>query len=466
MVQLIDQGDARTLDPSQFRFGGRDQSWNTQADNFRRANEATLDQLAVRIELETRIDEIALRLRPGGSIGAVPIRAPHTQKVAGGVLVQPRFGWNGIGFLLQEMGWIASPNILELPMVPGSAREIPPWVLAGPVVARFAAALQRLKQGFSVREEVLQQPRGQILWDRYATEQMARGTPHLLPCRFPHLGPDTTLRSWIRWGLEHLRRSMVPSRGVDVLASRLIDQIDSLLISLVDVFSQVPSRHELQQLSRRLRLSSDAIVRATDALGWLVDERGLAGKAETDGLSWSMVMSQLFEVWVEQLVRRWSRDHGGVVRAARSGETLFPIQWQRALGASMGSLVPDLVIDIGDRKIVVDAKYKRHLEELDDRRWAELSEELRTEHRHDLHQVLAYASLYDSAEMTAILAYPMNLNTWQRLAQTGQTVNFARLTTEGRQLSLGLLGVPLQLAPGQSITSITEQWGQLAVLDG
>jgi len=62
------------------------------------------------------------------------------------------------------------------------------------------------------------------------------------------------------------------------------------------------------------------------------------------------------------------------------------------------------------------------------------------------------------------LAYPMNVNTWQRLAQIGQTVNFARLSTEGRQLTLGLVGVPMQIAPGQSMTTIIEQWGQFTAM--
>lgn len=53
------------------------------------------------------------------TVGAVPLRSPDTRKVAGGVVVRPRFGWNGIGPLLQQIGWVASPQVLEMPLVPG-----------------------------------------------------------------------------------------------------------------------------------------------------------------------------------------------------------------------------------------------------------------------------------------------------------------------------------------------------------
>ncbi|MDA8219129.1 MAG: hypothetical protein M0Z94_16105 [Dehalococcoidales bacterium] len=72
------------------------------------------------------VSEIGLELRPGGVVGAVPLRAPDTRRVAGAIVVRPRFGWGGIGQVLREIGWSASPTLLEMPLVPGAAREVPP----------------------------------------------------------------------------------------------------------------------------------------------------------------------------------------------------------------------------------------------------------------------------------------------------------------------------------------------------
>ena len=77
-------------------------------------------------------------------------------------------------------------------------------------------------------------------------------------------------------------------------------------------------------------------------------------------------MYELFERWVEHLVRLWAHGFGGQVRSGRTYETLIPIRWQRAAVQSLHSLVPDLVVQRGARVWIIDAKYKGHFEELDD----------------------------------------------------------------------------------------------------
>ncbi len=55
-------------------------------------------------------------------------------------------------------------------------------------------------------------------------------------------------------------------------------------------------------------------------------------------------MHELFERWVEHLVRLWAHGFGGQVRSGRTCETLIPIHWQRSTAHSLRSLVPDLVV--------------------------------------------------------------------------------------------------------------------------
>ena len=45
---------------------------------------------------------------------------------------------------------------------------------------------------------------------------------------------------------------------------------------------------------------------------------------------------------------------------------------------------------------MIDAKYKAHLAELDERSWHTFTMEAREVHRGDIHQILAYASLFDT----------------------------------------------------------------------
>ena len=90
---------------------------------------------------------------------------------------------------------------------------------------------------------------------------------------------------------------------------------------------------------------------------------------------------------------------------------------------------------------IVDAKYKAHLAELDEAGWHRFAEESREQHRADLHQVLAYAALYDAEEVTATLVYPLRPETWRALRERGRDVSRAQLLHGGRRVSVELRGM-------------------------
>jgi len=384
LVKLADQGAPMRLDPETSGVQGRDRSWTLFAQNFLSANQPQFHALEIQPTLQPDAEQINLYLKPGGTIGAVPLKSPTTRKIAGGLVVHPRFGWSDIGPLLHQIGWTASPRLLEMPLVPGAAKEVPPWVLAGPILQRFRVLLNELTRGFRLHEEIRQQARGQVIWDRYI-QQIGRGAFHQLPCRFPELGPDLKLRAMLRWGLEVVHRSLAAWSNVVPIARRLAEQAGELLLAVADVKSLVPSKQVLGHFLLTTGPPAAALRRGLQALGWLVDERGLAGTAETDGLAWCLPMHELFERWVEHIVRCWAHGFGGHVRTGRAYETLVPIRWEHSGSRSLQSLVPDLVVQLGPRVWIFDAKYKGHFDELDDHRWAELAAELQAEHRHDVH---------------------------------------------------------------------------------
>jgi len=455
LCTLTDQGAPRRLELSDFGVGGRDRSWNAHAENFIAANRPQLSAIGVEPQLVAGRGNIHLVLRPGGVVGAVPLHAPDTRKVSGGVVVRPRFGWDGIGALLDQVGWAAQPQILEMPLVPGSAREVPPWVLAGPVLTRLTNLLKELRRGFRMEEAVRQTPRGQILWQSYVNSQAIRGAFHRIPCRFPDLGPDVLLRSYLRWGIETVQRSLAPFSVVDTIARRLSDRAHELLVDLKDTPARTPDAHSLRLLMGETSLPTEILIRGLQALGWVLDERGLAGHSETDGLAWALPMYVLFERWVEHILRGWAREFGGEVHAGRVNETSVPFQWSRPGHGSLTTLIPDFLVRRERQLFVVDAKYKGHFEELDETRWHAVAQEMHEEHRHDVHQILAYAALFDADEITSVLVYPMHASTWRRLAAIGQTIKYARISSGQRRLGLALVGIPLSVAEESPTHSVT-----------
>ena len=136
-------------------------------------------------------------------------------------MIRPRFEWAGVGRVLHETGWAAAPEFLDLPLVPGSGREIPPWVLAGPVIGRLAELLRAAKRGYRHKIEDLKRPRGRILWAEYTSRQMPAAKWDTLPCRYSDLTTDPQRRRWIRRGPERVRTDLVSVGGHDPLAVHL-----------------------------------------------------------------------------------------------------------------------------------------------------------------------------------------------------------------------------------------------------
>jgi hypothetical protein len=442
LYAATDHGAAVLISPEPFAPPQRSGGWGPYLDTFLRTNERAFAMLDVRPEVRGGDDGAVLRLMPAGRAGAIPLRSAQTGQILGGFVVRPRFGWPGLGRVLSETGWHAAPEFLELPMVPGSGREVPPWVLAGPVLERMRALLQSMRRGYVEREDVLRRPRGHIDWTRYATGQLARGRWDALPCRYPDLSLDPQIRSVVRWTLERIHRDLVRVGGRDPIAVALAQLAARLIEGLLDVPPRAPAQAALRRALGGGRLVEEAVRRGVEAVGWVLDERGLGGGRELDGLAWQVPLERLWEAYVEAVVRREAMSVGAEVRAGRLGQTTFPIVWSDPTHRSLGHLVPDLVVRKGRSVRVVDAKYKAHLAEIDADRWHRLMDEVKAAHRADVHQVLAYAALYDADQITATLVYPLRHETWTILRQRGLDVSRADLGHGGRLVRLELRGLP------------------------
>ena len=161
-----------------------------------------------------------------------------------------------------------------------------------------------------------------------------------------------------------------------------------------------------------------------------------------DGLAWAAPLDELWERYVEAAVRHEASLSGGIVRVGRSRETIVPLNWSDPTHRSMDHLLPDIVVNYRARVDVVDAKYKAHLAELDEQGWKAFTEDAREAHRADVHQVLAYASLFDAPEVRAILVYPLREDTWRILHHRGRDVSVAEIFSGHRRVQLELRGLP------------------------
>lgn len=119
---------------------------------------------------------------------------------------------------------------------------------------------------------------------------------------------------------------------------------------------------------------------------------------------------------------------------------------------SQRSLIPDMILELADTSFIVDAKYKRHWEELQEKPWREQSSLMQELHRADLLQVLAYANLATSRNVVCCLVYPCSRPTWDSLARRGRLFHEADLPDRGRRVRVWLTAIPMG-APASTVAA-------------
>lgn len=438
LIQAVDHGPGVRVDAATLNASG--DRW---IEPFLEANRGHLQRLRVTATVETR-GGISLRLTPSSRIGAVPLLSPATRRVAAGLLVAPRFRWSALGAVLGDIGFATEPSLGGTPPVPGSAREVPAWLLAAPVVRRLEAFLRHRKRGFSERTEVRQSPRGRVDWSRWARTHVPSGRWGTLPCHFPEPDDDPELMAAVRWTLSRLDDELAVFH--EATAARLLRS------RVADLRAQVGAGR-VQRPSTGFRDGGDGwIAEATQAMRWVAEERGLGGSRVLDGMSWDLPVDEVWEAWVDAFVAELAPRCG--FNALRRGDTARRLNWSTST-SSLRMLIPDSGLRGPGRVVWVDAKYKAHLQLITHRGWSGLEERTRDAHRADLHQALAYAALDEVERVDSLLVYP-ELSSDDRGRPAIATVASGR-----RRVRLLLVGLPFGFHSPDHREKTLAEWREL-----
>jgi hypothetical protein len=426
------------------------------AEQFVAQNRVPLSLLDVTMSRDYDGKDVFLSVTTGGSVGAVPLLSPTSARPDYGLVVQPRFPWGGIGPMLAEMGWRIVPAPLRLPLLKRSERRVPAWVISCMVFARLQALLARLDRRFELVQETCAAPRGSVQWEQYATRQVPHARLLDVPCRYPDLRDDREMKGAIRFTLERQMRSLETQREQGAFVHRLILVGEQLLSKVRAVPPYAPPAPVMERWLHR-PLYGTAWLDGLQAIEWTLEERGLAGVSDLEGIPWAMSMNQFFEAWVETLLRAVATRVGGRLKVGRNRETTAPLIWEPPYLGSQKSLAPDLWLEWETCTLIVDAKYKRHWEELQQGTWSSASETLREQHRHDLLQVLAYANLASTGHVVACLAYPCSQSTWESLLGRGRLFHKADLQVRDKVLRVWLTAVPMDAVVDRVATPLIRE---------
>lgn len=144
-------------------------------------------------------------------------------------------------------------------------------------------------------------------------------------------------------------------------------------------------------------------------------------------------MDKLFEYWVEYWASKFAKMIGANYFSDINNNSrirFFNIcNWK-----SLKQLRPDVVIEKDSKVLILEIKYKKHLVYL---QFAQKSPEILEEHRHDLHQLLAYLSTTQKDRRIGCLIYP-NLN-GKPIFQFATLINYQNVKPK---VDIVLCGVP------------------------
>ena len=244
--------------------------------SIHRQNAKTLGQFSVNARVDFDGNDVFVVFQSGPHIGAFPLISPVTGKPEITLVVRPRFGWTGLGRVLGTSGFKVIPQVLSLPLLPKTEREIPDWILSATVLPRLKALLAQLSRRFEIIEDVRSAPHGQVNWANYVTEKLPAMKFLEVPCRHPDLRNDRELTAAIHYVLRKQLASLESQRHAGTVVVELLQICVALLRLVQDVLPMRPTRKQLDGWFRMPFATS------TSRVGWM-QSNGAARKRGSVG---------------------------------------------------------------------------------------------------------------------------------------------------------------------------------------
>ena len=250
--------------------------------------------------------------------------------------------------MLAEMGWRVSPTPLRLPLLPRSERRVPAWVLSFMILARLKTLLDSLDRRFELTNESPPCAARHGALGRVCYAEPAESARVLsIPCTFPDLRDDRLLKGAVRHTVECQLRALEAQKEHGAFVHRLIEFGEQLLSRVQTVPVYVPSSYDAGSLACPRPFRTEQFIDGLQAIEWTVEERGLAGLSDLEGIPWKMPMDQFFEVWVETVFRVVAQRTGGQMKVGRKRETTRPINWEPPYIGSQKSLAARRLAGVG-----------------------------------------------------------------------------------------------------------------------
>lgn len=365
-----------------------DRSMESVMQRFIDLNQKNLSYLGISANIETVDGKPSIKLSTSNYIGAIPILSPMNGKAVGDLIVSGRFGENA-GELITMLNNSIKPEYSdEFRLVQESQMTPPIFIECCKYIDTYLEAEYLKWQKFSNVTRKEQRPESSTLWGEYA-QRVAQNPLEFASFKNKRNILSTDHPEWaqlnyvLQIAISELETPCVPVRTRATYSSR----IAQLKIKLRE-------RTILATSVVKVRMSDPLIIKRLKELANVI----LSNKTN-EKLAWRMDYAEFFERYVQFLMAEVAKKKG----AREIDNPHYGISVKNRPQWLLHYIEPDMVLQKYDEQVVIDAKYKSHMFN-----WNDKSDELKDTFRHDFHQLLAYCSLNYMSIKQGMLVYPFS----------------------------------------------------------
>ncbi|GAB6070446.1 hypothetical protein JCM30760_15430 [Thiomicrorhabdus hydrogeniphila] len=332
----------------------------------------------------------ALTFRSSGFIGSIPLRASDTGKQIGDFVVMPRFTgrdrFQDYIEILNLLGTEISPEVIDsLPLASGKNFRPPLYLEA----VKFIASLEKLTirpwRKFDNVEKVSNQPSGQINWNKYINNEFKVESRLKFPVKANVLSEFHREYAEIRYVFDICKS--------ELLSANTPQRIKSSLRNKLSFLEERLYHHKPRATNKiGIRFSDTPIVKACKEQANKILNFNLV-----DCTAWRVDFSDVFEKFIQYIFKEVAKETGGRLYS----NFKFRSRTSKHYSWELKHIEPDAIFQKENVLVFIDAKYKSNLYNKFDQ-----SEVLKEDHRHDLHQIMAYSSFSKTDCKFGFLCYP------------------------------------------------------------
>lgn len=356
---------------------------------FIKYNSEMFDFLNVYPKLVSENEKTTIVFRSSNFIGAIPLKSSVTGKQIGDLNVIPRYGFKNydeFSDILTMLSKSINAEIKDsLPLVSGNNFRPPMYIEAVKFIATLEELLKKKWTKFDNIEKISNEPNGEINWNRYIENSYRIENSLKFPIRKNILSEYHNELAMLKYVYTICKKELTSLRTpikIRIALSKSLSKLDeklnfhkSLVTKLMVIKSSDNQTVKLCKEQANVILKSDLQI----STAWRID------------------MAEVFEKFVQYIFTQASKELGGKFIS----NFKLPSNNRDSPPWALKHLEPDGIFEKDGVSIFIDAKYKSNLIFK-----GNTSDILKDEHRHDLHQILAYSSFSSQSNKLSILCYP------------------------------------------------------------